>query len=325
MKRLTILLYLSILLLVSGVAGLNAESMEGIGEIVAHNAMLPAPVGYDSLAFLRIDSNIPGKPMELFMLNLKSGEETRVLPGFDFKDMPSFTFAFSPNGSSFVIPRLVAGQWELLRYESGKRQGEVLTNLREFRKNFPANLSERLKASPELLITVSDLAFSPSGKRVVYNMALPDRNAVWAIDLDSKEIRQMTPDNVGYYAQSSPDDESVYYTANAMRPQGNFDQDIIRRSFLSGKEDTLVSAGADEFGAVISPDQKYIVYAQRKNEITDIWVKNLKGGESRKITNTPSGGHCNFPRWSADGKWIYYQVAGIENPPMTARQAFKPF
>jgi WD40 repeat protein len=299
--------------------------MEGIGEIVAHNALLPAPVGVDSVAFLRIDNNIPGKPMELFILNVKSGEESRALPGFDFREQPSFTFAFEPNGNSFVVPRLVSGQWELLRYQTGRRQGEVLTELRDFRKEFPSELSERLKTRPDLLVTISDLAFSPSGERVVFNLALPNRSSVWMLNLNDRELRQITPDNVGYYAQVHPDEDFVYYTANSVREERNFDQDILKRSIVTGEVDTLVSAGAEEFGAVLSPDSKYLVYGQRKEEITDIWVKNLSTGEQRKLTATPKGGHCNFPRWSADGKWVYYQVAGIEDIPMTARKQFTEF
>jgi tricorn protease-like protein len=299
--------------------------MKGIGEIVAHNAILPAPVGNDSVAFLRIDDNIPGKPMELFVRDLKSGKEMRMLPGFNFKDMPSFTYAFEPNGKSFVVPRLISGEWELMQYQTGQRQGEVVSDFKKFRKNFPADLTRKLKTKSELLVTISDLAFAPSGKKVIFNLSLPDHSAIWTLDLATKRIMQVSPNNVGYYPHVCRDDNFVYFTDDAVRSSKNFDQDIVKRSIITGDIDTLVSDGANEFGGVLSPDEKYIAYAQRKNEITDIWVKNLKTKEKKKITSTPDGGHCNFPMWSANGKWIYYQVAGVEDIPMTARQKFTGF
>jgi len=302
-----------------------SETMKGIGEIIAHKAMLPAPVGSDSIAFLRFDQNIPGKPLELFVRNLKSGDESRMLPGFDFREMPSYTFAFDPSGSSFVVPRLIAGEWELLRYKTGDRKGEVLTELRKFRKDFPADINVRLKTKSEMLVTISDVAYSPSADRVIFNVGLPDRTAVWMLNLETKEIRQVTPDNVGYYPQVCPDDEHIYYTANAVRADYKFDQDILRRSIVTGDIDTLVSAGGNEFAGVFSPDQKYIAYSQRTNESTDVWVKNLTTAESKKLTSAPKNTHCTFPRWSADGKWIYYQVQGVEDWPMLARHKFTAF
>jgi Tol biopolymer transport system component/DNA-binding winged helix-turn-helix (wHTH) protein len=55
-----------------------------------------------------------------------------------------------------------------------------------------------------------------------------------------------------------------------------------------------------------SPDGSRIAYDSREEGRSHIYVMSSNAGQVRKLTNDPG----SMPRWSRDGKWIYYTVMG---------------
>lgn len=60
----------------------------------------------------------------------------------------------------------------------------------------------------------------------------------------------------------------------------------------------------------VSPDGQFIVFALRKTDLeankgrTDLWLVKIDGSDLRRLTSHPASE--NNPRWSPDGRWIYF-------------------
>lgn len=71
---------------------------------------------------------------------------------------------------------------------------------------------------------------------------------------------------------------------------------------------TRVISGQEAIaGPQPSPDGKKLVYMSGRTEAMDIWVSNVDGAFSRRLTSL---GKCGTPRWSPDSRWIAFDSDG---------------
>ena len=71
---------------------------------------------------------------------------------------------------------------------------------------------------------------------------------------------------------------------------------------------TITSGQGHDYGANVSPDGQYIAYVHQPQDDfnrSDIWLANIKTGESRPLTGTPNL-HDGNPQWSPDGKKVAF-------------------
>ncbi|MGB5106322.1 MAG: hypothetical protein WBP29_14785 [Candidatus Zixiibacteriota bacterium] len=297
------------------------------GKIVFKNALMPYPAGNDKIAFVRPDDKIPGTPFELFLGEIATGKETRLLPGVDFSKKPTFAFAFSPNGTEFVVPtKGGAGAWELMKYSVGSQTGAQIGDLAQFKEVPRPEALTGLNIDPTSLVEISDITWSPSGKKLVFTMVRPDNTAVWWMDIASGRARQATEDKTGYWGSMHPNDELICYTDNIIYEGISTNEAILLRSITTGDIDTLCNSLDEESAGVISPDGKYLAYTRKIKDSNNIWVLNLASRESRALT-TVSGGskHCAYPRWTPDGKRIVFQGNGFIPQPVALIRDFATF
>ncbi len=295
------------------------------GKIVARNGIIPATAGNGKIMFLRADDKIPGNPVELFSKDLKTGEEKRVLPGFDFKDQPTYTYAVSPDGSEFAVQNLVNGTWELFVYKVGERTGRQVSQLAQFREDLPKDALEQLGITPADQVAVADLSWSPSGKRLIFTLMRPGKASVWWLELATGRTRQATEDLVGYYPSFHPNDDRFCYTEPVVKEGITNDEDLVLRSIASGDVDTITTSRDHEFAGQISPDGKYIAYCRKIQETNNIFIMNIATKEARALTHSNNDRHCAFPKWSPDGKKIYFQGNNFINQPLIFERDFVPF
>jgi WD40 repeat protein len=295
------------------------------GKLLIADAMLPMPAGPGKVAFFRSDPKIPGTPIELFVADMENGKERRALPGHDFRKDPGLAAAFSPDGSKLVVQDKYKGGWELFLYEDGQRVDEPITNLAQYRPEMTREQQDALGIDPDMLVTVAELAFSPSGKRVILTLSRPGNTSVWWHDLETGETRQATEDRVGYSAYFFPDDEHICYTEMVKKSGLLSDEDIIKRSIITGETDTLCHSENHEYRPVVSPDGKYLLYTMRTDNLNNIYVMNLESRESRQVTNVEPGQNCAVSAWSSDGKHILIQGAGFRALPALFIKEFEPF
>lgn len=295
------------------------------GKLVFEDIMFPRAAGPGKVAFFRADAKIPGSPVELYVGDVKTGEETRILPGRNFRETPTLTAAFSPDGKQMVIPQKHNGGWELFLYDVGSREGKLLTDLAQYRADISEEEREGLSISEDQQLSISELRWSPSGKRVIFTLLRFSKTAVWWHDLETGESRQATEDRVGYSPSFFPDDEHICYVAMIKRGEIRSNEDVLKRSILTGEITPLCETDNHEFAAQVSPDGKYVLYAMRINDINNIYVKNIASGEAKQITSGGKGTSCNLACWSSDGTAIYIQGAGFRAAPALFLKEFTPF
>ena len=129
----------------------------------------------------------------------------------------------------------------------------------------------------------------------------------------------------------SPDGKTLYYSV-ARYPEGvtpdnladnyrSIRYDIVKRSFDAGSRrfsepDTVVYASMAGESALlprISPDGRYLLYCRAPygtfhiwHKESDLWMKDLKTGEERSLSNANSGDTDSYHTWASNGRWIVF-------------------
>lgn len=320
-------LFLIICLLIVAVQPVSGQYEKEAGKLLFKNVLAAMPAGPDKVAYLRPDPKHPGAAVELYLGDTKTLSETRALPGVGFRKTAGMVFAWSPDGSEFVIPQLSNGCWELFRYKSGSRTGEQISKLIQYREVKSKEMLVEEHLTEEQLLQIAELAYSPSGKRILFLMDRPGRQSLWWIDLQTGNTRQATEDQIGFYGCFAPDDDHISYTINR-RIDPNIlssNEDIVLRTLSTGEIDTLTNSPAMEFSGVISPDGKYLAYVVTTANINNLWVMNLATRQSRQVTFATAGKNCMTPNWTSDGKQIVFLGLGFMAQPAVFVKDFLPF
>jgi|GEM_PF-1826734 len=320
-------LFLIACLLIVAFQPVSGQYEKEAGKLLFRNILAPASAGPGKVAYLRVDSKNPGAPIELYLGDVKTLKEIRVLPGVSFGKTAGLVFAWSPDGSEFVIPQLSNGSWELFRYKSGSRTGEQISKLIQYRESKSQDELEMENLTEDQLLTIGQLAYSPSGKRILFMMDRPGKSALWWIDPQTGNTRQATEDQIGFYGCFAPDDDHISYTISR-RIDPNIlsaNEDIVLGSLKTGETDTLTNSPAMEFSGVISPDGKYLAYVVTTANINNLWVMNLATKQSRQFTFATAGKNCTTPNWTPDGKQIVFLGVGFAAQPSVFIKDFLPF
>ncbi len=99
------------------------------------------------------------------------------------------------------------------------------------------------------------------------------------------------------YIAWSPDGKWMYFNSDS---GGRFH--IWRQHFPDGHPEQLTSGATEEEGLAITPDGKSLITSVGERE-SELWVRDAK--DEREIS---SEGYAENPRFSSDGKKLYYQV-----------------
>src|SRR3954468_16485733 len=139
---------------------------------------------------------------------------------------------------------------------------------------------------------------SPDGREVAFAGMRGAIADIFIVNLDTKEIRNLTNDEFGDYAPTyAPDGKSIIYLA---RVSGN--DKLFRLDLATGKK-TQITFGTHDDGGVQFIDNDTIVFPStavdpnepidpevaRNGNIYNIWTLNLKNGELKQYTDTLTG------------------------------------
>jgi Tol biopolymer transport system component len=323
-------LFLITCLLIIAFQPVSGQYEKEAGRLLFKNIMSPAPAGPGKVAYLRTDPKKSGAPIELYLGDMKTLKEIRVLPGVSLDRTGGLVFAWSPDGSEFVIPRLSEGSWELFRYKSGSRTGEKISSLLQYREIQSKEELDKANLTEDQLLTIRELAYSPSGKRILFLMDRPGKASLWWIDPKTGNTRQATEDQIGFYGCFARDDDHISYTINRPIDQKNpttlsTSEEIVLGSLKTGEIDTLTNSPALEFSGVVSPNGKYLAYVVTTANINNLWVMNLTTKQSRQFTFATAGKNCATPNWTPDGKQIVFLGVGFAPQPSVFVKDFLPF
>jgi len=103
----------------------------------------------------------------------------------------------------------------------------------------------------------------------------------------------------------SPDGERIVFTTTWFDKENNTSNtDIYIASIRDGNPTRFVKSSGNDYSPCWSPDGKRIAFVSDRDGTPQIRIIPVNGGESRKITNVPTG--VSAPLWSPDGKTIAF-------------------
>ena len=148
-----------------------------------------------------------------------------------------------------------------------------------------------------------DAIFTPDGKRVIYSSANSGRPNIWWKPADgSGTAERLSTSNQNQAPNSvSPDGKFLALT------QSDGAQSDILVMPMDGdrKAQPFLNTRFNESTARFSPDGKWIAYVSNESGRNEIYAVSYPGGTDKKAISTDGGVN---PRWSRDGKQLYYQT-----------------
>ncbi|HLK60669.1 MAG TPA: M56 family metallopeptidase [Chthonomonadaceae bacterium] len=173
-----------------------------------------------------------------------------------------------------------------------------------------ADGSERHKLTESRLAMLAMApAWSPDGKQIAYNLAVPSENEnpfgiakLNIMDADGKNVKEI---GEGFWPQWSPDGKKIAYS---VIPPGK--DDIVSKPslYIMDADGANAHKVADHaMQGAWSSDGKRLLYASIEHDEgqPNLVVSEADGSRPHRITSAPDTGGVG-PQWSADGKQVFF-------------------
>ncbi len=158
-------------------------------------------------------------------------------------------------------------------------------------------------------------SFSADGKKIVFASLENYKffNSYYdlqELDLSTKKITRLTKGGRASDPDHSPDGKTIVFVKNNL---GNSQLYFYDRESKKEKQLTHTPDFTKFSNPRFSPDGKKIVVSAWMNGNRDLYIYNLDGEIESQLTHDSA--IDNEPRWSSDGKWIYFTSdrSGISN------------
>jgi eukaryotic-like serine/threonine-protein kinase len=250
-----------------------------------------------------------------------TGEPVALLDGLRTNNTPDFTL--SANGTLAYVPA----------NDGDRRHGALVWVDRT-----GAVVG---RAVAESLDTPSDPRLSPDGTRVVLTLGAYVRGRLWIYDLRGRPPVPLAADEGGDAIWSADGRDLAFMQYNtglnlsifALPSSGNgvaqrksmygipqdwsaagdllfssLTRDIRAAPIAGGEARDVVATGDDEFDAALSPNGRWIAYVSDRTGQPEVWVQSYADLGAAPVRVSGSGGY--EPRWSADGKELFYRQGG---------------
>jgi len=156
---------------------------------------------------------------------------------------------------------------------------------------------------PEVLVrdefNQGSAVWRPDNRHVVFQSNRGGSSAnLFEIDVETREIRQLTHESREVVAVSvSPDDRIAYALFWHDTPLHVVDVE-------TGERDQITSHALNNYNARFAPDGNTIAYASNRTGNDEIWLHHVDGRPETQLTNDPA--LDAYPEWSPDGRRLVF-------------------
>jgi hypothetical protein len=249
----------------------------------------PSPSG-DLVAAMT--ANRSDRELDIVLISTKDGQIIRNLTsGFD--QQRGFEYISTPGG-----------RWNSVPFMSWSPLGDRLAYFVRTEKDRTLILQNVLSRRIELKVSMNTVDapespdVSPDGRLVAFSAMRNGVSDIFVVDLDTREIQNLTNDELADYAPTwAPDGKSLVYLT---RVSGNEKLFTLDRS--SGKKTQLTFGTHDDGGAqfldaetlvfpstATDPAQPIEPDVARNGNIYNLWTLSLKTGELKQYTDALTG------------------------------------
>jgi hypothetical protein len=249
----------------------------------------PSPSG-DLLAIAT--GNVSDREMDIVLVSVRDGSKINHLTsGFD--QDKGFEFIVTPGGRWSTVPWMTwSPDANRIAYFGRREKSRSLIIQSVLDGRVEEKIDVRTLDDPE------SPDFSPDGRRVAFAALQGGTGDIFVMDLESKEVTNLTNDRFGDAAPTwSPDGSYILYLARISGSEKLFRLDVAT------KQKTQVTFGTHDDGTAQFLDNETIVFAStavdpsqpidpdiaRNGKIYNIWQLNLKTGELRQYTDVVGG------------------------------------
>jgi serine/threonine-protein kinase len=294
----------------------------------------PMYVRSGHLVFGRLDGTIAAVPFDLERLRV-TGPAVTVLENVVVKGGGAVEIAVSPNGT--------------LAYVSGAEARDVRL------VDSTGNVTPLITAHLDYLAA----RFSPNGDRVVFSARDESGNPdIWVFHLATRSVARLTNDGKSTNPEWTPDGRRISWlyrdstrselrwqnadgssapqvlvtpkdpqSGAAWAPSGRYFLSVTGRAGrtrvfrvpVDSEPQLLLSGQRAYLSPAISRDGKWLAFTSNESGAGEVYVQPTSGGGGGRHQISLSGGAS--PRWSLDGRTLYYRESGIIT---AARLQFAP-
>ena len=146
----------------------------------------------------------------------------------------------------------------------------------------------------------SDPAWFPDNRRLAFSSSRSGAPNIWEIDLDTRELHQLTFGAGFDWTPSVARDGSIAYVQFGHQ----IDIHWIQLAPSEEEPERLTSFTGQHFGPRVSPDGNRVVYYSDRSGNFDLWLLDRTTNQHRQLTDHPA--NDRLPDWSPDGDEIVF-------------------